>query len=399
MKSISLLIALTFCNSAMATAYKKLSKDYVDAQVHEIENFPLVRTQDGVGICYAATATQLLNYQYCKQNELDCSVLENQLSMLDVAAHSEWYTKSIPIGGIPYTLLRVLKDQARTLYKESCLPFELLAHKEGDFDKAQGKAYRRLEEIFNKRPKYLSMEQQMCHAKTIKSFMPIEKDLQAIINAFQANSVAQFVYEVAVRDECLDEQQKVEVPKFKPGTYPPYTNNKEVAPKSLLGKVEKLVLNDIPVGLSFCTHKRGGFSDYCGAHAATIVGVKESCNKNDCRILVKVHNSYGQSWQDFNNDGWVDGITLMERAIDYNDKGLLTWISQYANEGEIPKKRLKRSRKEIKLNNENFALENKETETYPENLDPSKRPMFRCDGNYFGQWKPDSNCKFMMYTK
>ncbi|MCO4756052.1 MAG: hypothetical protein KC478_16340, partial [Bacteriovoracaceae bacterium] len=237
MKITNLILSFTISLPTMAGGYLKLGKEYVDKEVHEIKNFPTIRTQDGVGICYSASATQLLNYEYCKQNKLDCSLPENQLSLLDVTARYEYMTKSISIGGSPFTLLRNLKDHTRTLYKEQCLPFELLAHKDAERDEnAQGEAYEVLEQIYNQHPRYLSDEQKTCHAKTIKSILPLEKDLAAIMDAYHSNSIAQFVYEVAVRDECADAQQKVKVPTYNPGIYPSHSNRYEIDASKLLSK-------------------------------------------------------------------------------------------------------------------------------------------------------------------
>lgn len=395
MRIISLILMLSFSDNGIASSYRRLGKLYKDTQVHTIDNYPTIRTQDGVGICYAVTVTQLLNYQYCKQNKLNCKEAKNQISLLDVTAYSEYYAKTISEGGYPHSLLRSLKQQTDSIFKEQCLPFELLSHKDGEKDKAQGQGYKSLREIYDKHPRYLSPEEQMCHAKTIKSILSIEKDIEAILNAFQATSVAQFVYEVAVKDECLDEQQKIDLPDFHTGVYPSFSDQEEATPESLLGKVEKLVLNDIPVGISFCTNS----SEECGAHAVSINGIKEVCNKDDCRIMLKLHNSYGQSWQNFYNGGWVDGENLMRSALQYNKKNLLTWISEYKSEKDIPEKTLKRSRPKKSSHNPTIDINTEESDTFPDGIDPKRSPVFKCDGNYFGGWKPNSNCKFMMYSR
>ena len=403
-------IALLFLSAysiAFGSAYVLPGPGFKEKAAHEIQNFPPVRSQDGVGLCYAFSSTALLNYEYCKQNGLDCKDPKNQLSVLDVSAHYKYFEKAISIGGIPGDLLSNLKAQSLMgLYTEECLPFELLAHKDADNrHAAQMEAIRELKRIFNMQPRRLDDDRKACLAREIQGILPIQKDVGEIMDAYYANSPEQFIYQVAVKDECKDERKRVKAPNFHVGQYPRRSEASQANAESTLAKIEKLVLNDIPVSLSICSSEffSPGNPQSCGPHALTVTGVKESCLQNNCVTLLKVHNSYGQIWQERNNDGWVEADSLIRRARAYHPDRYMTWISEYENESQIPDKKLKREQSAKKVpasSNSQWGGPSKVSQdAMPADIDPKRGPIFRCDGNYFGDWVPDQNCKFMNYSR
>jgi hypothetical protein len=68
------------------------------------------------------------------------------------------------------------------------------------------------------------------------------------------------------------------------------------------------------------------------SHEVVINGYCEKmCDKNNptnCKKnVVKIQNNWGQTWQDENHDGWVEGETLLKRTPFNNpDKASLLWI-------------------------------------------------------------------------
>ncbi|MCO4754432.1 MAG: hypothetical protein KC478_08105, partial [Bacteriovoracaceae bacterium] len=150
-----------------------------------------------------------------------------------------------------------------------------------------------------------------------------------------------------------------------------------------------LVLNNVPVSLSFCSSDYfiKGRPNTCAPHAVTIVGIKESCNAQSCKILFKVQNSYGQEWQDRNNDGWVEAMPLIKRARAYRTAGYMTWVTN--DNKKLPNKKLARTTLDQLTPN---------ADRFPGNIDINRGPIFKCD-TYYGDWKPNRGCSFVKYRR
>lgn len=430
MKIASLaLFVMSFSAMAFQPTYVQPSSGLSEKAGHEILNFPSIRSQDGVGLCYAFSAAQLLNHHYCAEKGLDCSKEENQLSVLEVSAYYEYYTRSIAEGGRAGDILSNFSAKRKNgLYTEKCLPFEKLAHQSpsirGD---RQGEAYRKLRGIFAMEPAKLDYEQQLCHAREIKEILPLSKDLDGIIEAYNSHTIEQFVYNVTAKDECLEQGGKVDIPQYHTQSYPPRGTKPTV--KDTIEHLEKVLLNDIPVSMSICSYDSCDPSDpascgvienncasndfrcqkytvaegRCGGHAITITGIKEVCGSRGCKTLLKVHNSYGQSWQDQNNDGWLEAEPLIEKAlvrlpVSYK---FLDYISEYKKDSEIPAKSLQRTRPIPKRPAYvRPAPRSGGSDSMPSDIDRTRGPVFKCDGNYRGdKWLPGKNCELMFYTR
>lgn len=386
-------------------AYKIPEVKFRDREGHEIQNFPLVRTQDGVGLCYAFSATQVLNHYVCKRKNLDCSNAENQLSVLEVGSYYDYSFRVVDEGGDPATVLSNLRSKrVSALNSEACLPFEKLAHQDPSNEgNKQGAAYEELKSIYSGlKPGTVSYEDKVCKARRIKEILPLSKNLSQIMQTFEAYSLEEFVYQVAVKDECSS-RQKLEIPPYHVHKYPKRGSNPTY--KENIRQLEKLLLNDIPVTLSFCASdfytpgqelKPGG-QDSCEGHAVTIAGIKEVCSFSECKTLLKVHNSYGQSWQDHNNDGWLEARPLLDRTGPYKAQGFLSYVTGHGNENLIPMKKLKRS--EPIASRANGNAERDENDAMPGHIDRERNPIFKCDGGYFGdKWLPGKNCRLFRYS-
>ncbi|MFZ3229352.1 MAG: hypothetical protein WA160_04030 [Pseudobdellovibrio sp.] len=64
------------------------------------------------------------------------------------------------------------------------------------------------------------------------------------------------------------------------------------------------------------------------SHEVVIVGLKKMRVNNVCKEYIKIHNSWGQGWQNSNSDGWVDADKIISRIR--NKPGSLVWLDDIA---------------------------------------------------------------------
>jgi len=114
--------------------------------------------------------------------------------------------------------------------------------------------------------------------------------------------------------------------------------------EGLLNKIKSKLIQEFPVILSFCAREiydaeeyKADFYEkkysYCSGegHAVVVHGYKQICDsKNVCRDTLRIQNSWGQSWQDHNSNGWVDAQTLLDRTS-YVRPQIAVWIEVKAN--------------------------------------------------------------------
>lgn len=401
MKNI-IYITIFFCQlSAFATtepAYQTISNKFKTTSVHEIKNMPPIRSQDGLGLCYGFSSTTLLNHLYCQENALDCSKMQNALSSLDVSSFYQYRQRQVNIGGYPAAILSNIKYEKQTrqttIKKESCLPYDRLANRlSKDPLTAQSSAYDKLNIIYNKRNKSDFENLKTCYAKQINDILPIGKSLDDIIKAFEALSFEEFLYDLVDAD-CGEENQ-VKVPEYNIGSM--QARRDKLTKQSVLKKLETLLLNDIPVGLNFCAG--AAFdpkdSDSCSGHAIVLSGIKEVCDsKNNCQTLLKVHNSYGQGWQNVHDNGWVLADNLIERSIKQDFTNSLIWISKYKSDNEIPHRTLSR-----KIPIDQLPAKNVQSGP-PKEIDQSRGPIYRCSGGKITtKWIEGRDCVLDQYMR
>lgn len=392
--SLTILFAvLTQTALAFDPAYQIPDSRMSEKAFHEISNFPTVRTQDGTPLCYAFSATQLLNYQYCKKNDLDCSHPANQMSVLDVAKHHE-FTPTLREGGFPEEILSRIKGYG--VHSERCLPFERLAHqnpqKKGD---KYGEAYDELAAIYGK-ARGAAYATKACYAKRVQNILPFSKDTHEIVRLLdQSYGYEEFIYNAAVKDTACRQSRKMRVGGYHVYTFPEKRSGKNPSREEYLEQFEKLLLNDIPVSMKICsedaynpdTDSSGelGTNDNCGGHAITVTGIKEVCNFKGCDTLLKVQNSYGQTWQDNYNDGWLEAGPLIKRAKTFEDQGSLVYITRYPKEKLIPQKKLDRMTGGAGASGQNNGNSGSNS---------SSATMYMCDGALFiDKPIPGKNCR------
>ncbi len=332
-------VMILLCSfSALAEyPYKEVEAGYSDkpGSIVEVSPSTPIKSQDGLGLCYGFSATSLLEHHRCKEKGSSCQSPSDFLSTLDVSSY--YGHKRLTIGGDTNKIFMNIEGSKLRIAKEECIQFSTLIHQlsyeTGTKNEENGgwlflverwNEYRGLGK-FNKRNDCVS-----CLADSIKStLVNVQTPKDQIRDAFQsANNLEEFLYKTIMPAQCLLESRMAEIPPFKAKTFPTYKDTLSI--ESLSKKVESILLSGLPLEMGICGMILGnGKCHETSGHSIALFGVKEVCNRNgQCHTMVKVKNSYGQSWQNQNSEGWLELKTLAESSMVLGKHNNINWIEK-----------------------------------------------------------------------
>lgn len=325
----------------------------------EVKNMPRIASQDGLGICYACVAATMMQAENCKKLKLDCSNLnKNQLiSQLDLArivapkdlskpapmARSSYKglktepdDKIAESGGDPHSTALIASLVTKKVASEACVALDTVISKMNtrkETIEAQEAMWNRMKGYYDdyKNRKACATCTTNIYASAVSE---IEKNLELkisneeLLRAFGAESYEKFLDELTGANKCEDEQM-VAFESVKTVKYEQYPDASDADPKKLkvpvsdaeyIKKMREIIRSGRPAALSgVCLN--GDPEDCKGKnHAVVIAGHRKVCDRDPadskavCRDSVKVVNCWGKSWQDDNNDGWVDAESLMKQT-------------------------------------------------------------------------------------
>ena len=328
---------------AFVYPYNPLDKSYTDkpGSLVEVQESTPIKSQDGIAFCYGFSATSLLETYRCREMNLNCSDPHEALSSFDVTSYYGEKNNALIENGEAYSVLKKISEtNPRSIAREECIPFSSLVHQFVDDLGGSKRIHKRNE---NKGLNYLigkwidykgngktSNDCVACLAKDIKTTLGnLKTPDDQIKKAFStAIDVEDFLYKVILPQECLDEQNKAVIPPFKVESYPEGT---DIATDDMLeNKIVDLLKNKIPLEIGFCNDD--AYTPNCedgNGHSVALYGIKEVCNKsNECRKMVKIKNSYGKSWMEKNNDGWIDLKELVRSSNSFLNSQNISWITK-----------------------------------------------------------------------
>lgn len=397
MKPFIVIAAISFCINAYSfstgVAYINKGRGYnVSLGTQKTVSYiPAIRDQDSVGTCYGQSATVLLENYLCRTRSASCGRGELYLSALDVSSYDSYGKNSIPEGGFVSSILKNIKRSPDNyLAREECAPYQVLAEmnrlrdQNGLTDK-----FEYLEERFlaykKSNNKALQIE---CFAKEIKSQFYLDANLQKIMDAFTyAPSAEQFRYKLLIPEKChqkLGQEKPIRIPAYNIGAFP--KRNETFTKESTKEIIEKLIFNNIPVNINFCAteeyHDKASGRMTCGLHAVVISGTRQVCNKyNICKKQFKIQNSYGKSWQQYNDDGWVMADKLASQILKFRKysryEPAVSWITK-------PNQKLKSLPRNPAFKADTLDVDDK--------VVAPPGYMYVCSGNSFSQTKLHADC-------
>lgn len=359
------LIPLSYCiNSFAEHGLEPIPSDFKVVQGSEllIENMPKVRYQGPVGICYAATAATLFDEAFCQDKKINnCAQASDSLrsSMLDMTRFKQSLEKSQdPRDRFPYeglfinggltvnTLSRAV--QSKSVATESCAPITQVMSALSDPLKAQQveiaywKQFKNVYETY-KQKKDICANCAQEYVKASINDLRNQFNLQAadidLKEAFKQDTYEKFLDRVLVPEECWEDKHLIGLKDGWSVKYYPQEQDKERSYSGYINKIKEVLKKKRPLSISYCAQvpltvksslECGSIMEngikFGNGHGVVVKGYRKVCNsKNICRESLQVQNSWGQSWQDNNNDGWIDAKELLDRTF-YEDG--FTWLER-----------------------------------------------------------------------
>lgn len=328
------------------SAFTKVSAEYQDVagSVSEVPNMPRIRSQDSLGLCQSFAGATLLQKQYCDQEKVsNCSQVSanEEISPLHVWSYistnkvsqeaglkenhrhvsienlAKVFGENVSkVGSV--TAFNNMKKDGISLCSEGNFPFDQFANKYGQSEEAMSAILSNLKSTYEtQKAKMEAQSTEACDsclkdtAMALNNVLPkpltSDTDLKVVKRGLAKDTFGEFLFE-SFFYKC----DKISM-KFPDGRVFPAVGN-TATKQQLKNKIAEVVKNGYPVGLnSLCVDKSA--KDGCGAHELVVSGFKKSCNTaGKCVDQLKVHNSWGQGWQDqYTNNGWVNADDLLNR--------------------------------------------------------------------------------------
>ena len=341
------------------TAAFKVVRGYTEAPgtTREVSNMPRVRTQGQLPMCYAMTASVVAQRHICNLKGIaDCANLTGAEKSIEISPLSmlAWSKVSSPEravdsflsylsldftgGGSSTTALAVGGDYF-VFAKDSCFDFDKFVRHYGSIsstpEQAEEKAiqwelaYAELKYVFekNKNPSLRaamktpssSPQDECIDCVLVNRNLFTRIDRKRPDEALEKNSFREFLYNLLLGNCGRFAFAPRPTWQVYPG--PGQTTSKD----ELRQKIMRVVDNKLPVALQGICLSRDGANECTQFHSVVIAGHKQVCiTPGNCRILFKVHNSWGIEWQDQYDNGWVDANSILEN-INYSRNGMLSW--------------------------------------------------------------------------
>lgn len=349
MKTLLFIVSIALSSIALAeNPYKVLDKSFKDTPGSEIEikETSPIKAQDGIGFCYGFTSTSLLETYRCRELGLDCSKPEEVLSTFDVTSYLKPKMQGLDEGGRASLVLENFKKSGAPIAREQCIPFSTLVKQEGSVNVREKKGMNYLTAKWNEYKGISNKKPNDCITCLVndirKNLSNLGTSNEELAAAFQnATQLEEFLYMAVLPKECLEESKTAKIPDFEVNSFPKKIT--DATPEAIQKKIESLLLSNTPVEIGICADSR--YTPNCAGgegHSIALYGIKESCSASECRTVVKVKNSYGESWQKKTNDGWVDLAEIVKSSLSVGDFKNVTWINKPGV--EIPDVEMKRSK-------------------------------------------------------
>jgi hypothetical protein len=313
-----------------------------------IKTMPSTRSQDALSICFAAAAATMIDEFQCYVNKNEkCTEVPNneRTSQLDMArfgqkkedfndAQDRYEYAGLKDGGGTYIALVNTSRTGGFMVSEECAPLNKALIGTKDTTDAQFELWKKFKSFHEK---YRADKCPTCEvtmsgreAEEIKKNYQLNQPAEQVAKAMAQDTWEKALENLLIPEKCIDFLELISISSKL--DYPNYFPPKEATtnPDALTAKAKEVVCNaKRPVGIDFCTKKDTKAGSTCKdlMHAVVIEGYREMCAdkaRTKCVPSFKVRNSWGESWQKANNDGWIDASTISKAG--YNKGAALYWL-------------------------------------------------------------------------
>lgn len=341
-----------------------------------VSHLPPLRSQDGVGFCYAFASTVLLDQYYCKNKEGGChypglsdeqikslkkkissgehllpgglytpadlakqmqTQPDDRLSVLDAIAASK--KGALVEGGFTNVVLESVRAQG-SIALERCAPFDMLMASDTSFFKlgvTNSNWWQRLQALFQQyefmasnvpanlssdvKQKYLC-EQAHSIAESAKQSAALVSDVDQIMRALADKDFANFVKDAVIPETCAASRKPLKP--FAIG------QSSQKDPKLNSATIERVLRTDTPIAVSMCSTEKS--ADGCGGHAVVVAGQRQKCCAGQCTAQYRVVDSAGLFWAETKDsanpyEAWVSADEVLSKISKLPmGSNTLSWI-------------------------------------------------------------------------
>jgi hypothetical protein len=325
---------------------------------------PPITSIDSLGVCYAAAAATVINYEMCKLGKVqDCKGLpkSQRVSFVGLARYSSDTNKINKLDGSYDKLdidakgangpriLSVATQRVIKLPTEECSSLESILSKNPIPDTqalkdAQIAIWENLRSDYDNYRKAIAEKCSDCASKyyqsateTVAKNLKIEEDQKTdanvkndslkVLEAFNKETFGEALNTLLYPKKCSE--TGISYPgygKTQTETYP--KNPKGIGRDQLLDQIKKVLANKQPILLDDVCTANCNSKDDAKMHSVVIAGYRKICKKSDpksCRTALKIINNAGASWQDRNGGGWIESDNLLD-SVKVNEASL-SWLS------------------------------------------------------------------------
>lgn len=211
-------------------------------------------------------------------------------------------------------IVKKITDDGEGYVLESCKPFDKLAN---NFSFYNNRGDKRAEEFLKYTQELYDKKRSTTEAAAVEDCPECLKQLsnmtgfdENVINLKQAlakKSYDEFLYTLFFADCKLKDVSRG----FRQVKFP--QDDMAVTNDELKQKIKEGLSADHPVLFpNLCMNMQNG--KCAEGHSIVITGYKKMCCGSKCTDVFKVHNSWGQEWQDRNNGGWVSANDLLDKT-------------------------------------------------------------------------------------
>ena len=287
-----------------------------------IENMPAIITQDSLGDCRGASLTTIMQKHTCdkwKEKIPNCKNLPPQFHISSFGMMV--YTNKDPIQNktfqphqkVARSMYDIVADISKypTFILDSCKPFSNLVNN-FSFKGTNGledrdKFFLYLQKLYKSNKATTEANVADCPdcLNEIAKATGINANLFNLKKALSKDNYDKFLYTLFF-DGCKFEDF---ADGFEPFGFPGDAVN--ATPLDVKKKIIEGLRKNKPVlfpKLCLDTDAKNACSSI---HSIVISGYKKVCSGSSCKDVFRVQNSWGESWQKANNEGWVDADILV----------------------------------------------------------------------------------------
>ncbi|MFP8778078.1 hypothetical protein [Hydrogenophaga sp. RWCD_12] len=319
-------------------------------EVYEVPNMPRIRDQKGLGLCQSFSNATILQHLYCKTEKIkNCSEVDSdeEVSPLHLWSYLTPNKKGQELGirenhthlniqdqktvfndhrglVVPINAIANLINAAR----KKQVPVLLCTEKEFSYDQFAAKFastkesaklnLKKMNDVYRtqrEKMKPENIEAPVCDGcleatiemanQILPRALSVEKHAKVVEQSLRKETFGEFLYSIIFQRCTYMAMPHPRVERF-PEVDATSTKNE------MKERMIKVLKSGTPVSYGPVCVERSA-EDKCGQHNIVVSGYKKAKNSKDEVVeLFKVHNSWGQEWQDKMTDGgWVDADALV----------------------------------------------------------------------------------------